>query len=313
MRKLLVVWGLILIVVLSGCRKEDAFVVGENDIIINTGTEWELPGILTLPEGKGPFPVAIFVQASVPEDRYLGESLIECLVKQGIAGILYEQRIFTYPQITQDVNYTLKEGSVDDMLSAAALAKTIKRINPDMIFVIGYSQNGFLIPKIYEEDTESTIAGFISMAGPAQPMMHENKERIEKLLSNTEISEGEINMYKTILGLFDEIENLTEADLGKDQMLFGHYPSHWLYLADYDPAESAKSMDKPVLFLHGSSDRDVSPDDLDIWKVATQKNPKAAYKLYPGLNHDFGFYYTYAEVDEEVIIDIANFIKNRYK
>jgi len=93
-------------------------------------------------------------------------------------------------------------------------------------------------------------------------------------------------------------------------MLFGYNPSYWLYLADYDPAESAKNMDKPMLFLHGSSDYDVLPDNLDIWKLATQNNPKAAYKLYPGLNHDFGFY---SEDGEEVIIDIANFIKNQYK
>ncbi|MDR2712965.1 MAG: prolyl oligopeptidase family serine peptidase [Clostridiales bacterium] len=315
MKKLLVVLGLTLMTVLalSGCEKEDAFVAGENDIIINAGTEWELEGVLTLPEGKGPFPLIVFTQAFNQPDTYFGESLAKGLEKQDIASIIFEQRIFTYPQITHDLNYTLKEGIVDDILSAAALAKTIKKIDPNLIFFAGFSFNGFLIPKIYEEDKKNTLTGFISLAGSARPLVKRQKSRLENaLLNDPEMSEEEKDMYRSLISSYENVENLTEADRGKDQKLFGNYPSYWLYLAGYDPAESAKNMDKPVLFLHGDNDSNVLPEDLDLWKSTTQNNPKMVYKLYPGLGHDFGFSYMSKEVEEEVVVDIADFIKSQY-
>ncbi|MCL1873478.1 MAG: alpha/beta hydrolase [Clostridiales bacterium] len=323
MKKLLVVLGLTLMTVLalSGCEKEDAFVAGENDIIINAGTEWELEGVLTLPEGKGPFPAVVIVHGAGTQNKdgniggtqFFYKNLAELLTEQGIAGIRYDKRTFTYPELMQDVDYTLKEEGVDDALSAVALAKTAKKIDPDLIFVVGHSQGGFLVPKIYEEDKENTIAGFISLAGTARPLVEHLKWITEwKLLNNPDISEADENMYMSTLDLCEDIENLTEANRGKDQILLDRYPSYWLYLADYDPAESAKNMDKPVLFLQGGNDLIVQPDNLDLWKSATQNNPKMAYKLYSGLTHEFGFYYPHLEVDEEVVVDIANFIKSQY-
>ena len=41
----------------------------EANITIGEGTEWELPGTLSLPTGTGPFPAAILVHGSGPNDQ----------------------------------------------------------------------------------------------------------------------------------------------------------------------------------------------------------------------------------------------------
>jgi hypothetical protein len=140
------------------------FVPGDNDIIINPGSEWELEGILTLPDGKSPFPVVIF---SAYNNKNGGggffRDLAELLRAQGIACIRYDERTFAYDFLEMDVNLTYKESNLYDVLSAAALAKTIEEIDPDMIFVAGFSIQGFFIPKIDEEDTKDMITGYVFM------------------------------------------------------------------------------------------------------------------------------------------------------
>ena len=41
----------------------------EQDITLNAGTDWALPGTLTVPVGDGPFPAVVLVHGSGPHDR----------------------------------------------------------------------------------------------------------------------------------------------------------------------------------------------------------------------------------------------------
>ena len=297
------------------------FVAGENDIIINPGSEWELEGILTLPEGEGPFPAVIIVPHSGPASKDEYRDLTAILAKQGLAGIRYDNRMFTYIEIEKDINSTLKEEYIDDALSTVAYAKTIKNIDPEMIFVLGHSIGGFLIPKIHEADEENAIAGFVSLAGSALPMIEQyvlGDVEIDPSIDSEISEEWREVENKVRLKAYEDVKNLTEADRRKRLVLLGQFPAWWLYLADYDPAESAKKIDKPILFMQGSHDEVFLPNHMDMWKKATQNNPKAAYKIYPGLDHFFikteklGGKRIGSSIEEEVVIDIADFIKSQY-
>ena len=283
--------------------EQAVFVAGTNNIIINAGSEWELEGILTLPEGTGPFPLVVIVHGSGQARKNRYHDLTNFLAEQGVASIRHDKRPTAYPEIAQDVSFTLKEESVDDALSAVALAKTIQTINQDMIFVLGHSQGGFLIPIIHEGDKEDMIAGFISLAGGARPFVEHLKELVEMGV----MDDLEIEVYE------DDIKNLLAgADLDENYRIADQYPAYWLYLADYDPVKSAKNIDKPILFMQGADDNLLLPDNLDMWKLATQNNQKAVYRFYPELDHFFRKLNS-AFIEEEVVIDIAEFIKSQYK
>jgi|GEM_PF-7010043 len=305
--------------------EQAVFVAGTNNIIINAGSEWELEGVLTLPEGIGPFPLVVIVHGSGRADKYRYRDLTNFLAEQGIASIRHEKRPTAYPKINQDVNFTLKEESVDDALSAVALAKTIEKINQDMIFVLGHSQGGFLIPKVHEGDKDDMIAGFISLAGKPRSIREELKEYIEmESLIISEMSEERLKEYNGTLKLYDaikslteeEIKSLTEEDINNltdedIKSLTGADTAYWLYIIKYDALESAKNICKPVLFLQGDNDTIVMPDDLYLWQSAAQNNPQAVYKLYPDLDHHFRKPNS-AVIEKEVVIDIAEFIKSQY-
>ena len=92
-------------------------------------------------------------------------------------------------------------------------------------------------------------------------------------------------------------------------------------IVGYDPLESAKNINKPFLNLLGTHDLGFIPnaEALNLWKSATQNNPKADYMLYPGLNHFLietdttgGDSLGYG-MDEGALTDIADFINNQYR
>ena len=76
--------------------KPDSF--KEREVTIGEG-EWKVPGTLTIPNGAGPFPAAVLVHGSGPNDRdeTLGgvtvfKDLAEGLAPKGIAVLRYEKR-----------------------------------------------------------------------------------------------------------------------------------------------------------------------------------------------------------------------------
>ena len=76
--------------------KPDSF--KERDVTVGEG-EWKLPGTLTLPNGSGPFPAAVLVHGSGPNDRdetvggaKVFKDLAEGLASRGIAVLRYEKR-----------------------------------------------------------------------------------------------------------------------------------------------------------------------------------------------------------------------------
>ena len=93
-----------------------------------------------------------------------------------------------------------------------------------------------------------------------------------------------------------------------------------VYLLDlkgYQPAEQAKQLNIPLLFLQGGRDFQVTSKDFGIWKAALAGRANATFKEYPQLNHIFisgegkpgpSDYLKQGNVDPVVIADIASWI-----
>ena len=134
-----------------------------------------MPGTLTVPNGKGPFPAIVLVHGSGPNDRdeSIGANkpfrdLAYGLATHGIAVLRYDKRTHVHPEQFANIVFTVKEETIDDALSAVALLRTTAHIDPTRICVLGHSLGGMLIPRIGLADNR--VAGLIVLAGATMPL-----------------------------------------------------------------------------------------------------------------------------------------------
>jgi uncharacterized protein len=303
--------------------KPDAY--KETDVVIGSG-KWALPGTLTLPRQKGPFPVIILVHGSGPQDRdeTIGANkpfrdLAYGLASKGVAVLRYEKRTKQYAaqlvEIKNDI--TVEQETVDDAIAAVIYLESVPEIDKSKIFILGHSLGGMLIPMIASKSSQ--ITGFIIMAGTSQPLENVIYEQYKYILSlDGTLSDDE---KKILNELESQIKMVQSAELTKDtpseKLPLGAPASYWLSLKGYEPAKLAAKITKPILILQGERDYQVTMDDYKEWQNALSKNQNVTFKLYKDLNHLFiegkgkstpSEYEKSGHVSQKVISDIIDWI-----
>lgn len=307
----------------------------EQEVTVGSG-EWALPGTLTLPNGDGPFPAVVLVQGSGPanRDEDIGPNepfhdLAWGLASQGIAVLRYEKRTQQYAQQMAAIKdtITVKQETTDDALAAVALLRQtaggaqgtgFPGIDPQRIFVFGHSLGGYLLPRIGLADGK--IAGLIALAAPARPLEDIIQEQVTYLvnLAGT-ITPDEQAAIDTLAEQVKRVKDPQLTTSVPDSDLPLNIPAaYWLDLRGYNPAEVAKTLSQPMLFLQGGRDYQVTTVDFDIWKTTLSSRANVQFKFYPDLNHLFiagqgpstpNEYLTPGHVDESAINDIATWIR----
>jgi dienelactone hydrolase len=288
---------------------------------------WVLPGTLSLPEGKGPFPTIVLVHGSGPSDRdeTIGPNkpfrdLAGGLASRGVAVLRYEKRTKQYNKefLNPEFKFTVQHESIDDALAAVNMLRQRKDIDGKNIYVLGHSLGGMLVPRIGAQD--KNIAGFIILAGATEPTEDEIVRQMEYIYSLdgklTEKETAQLDGYKAAA---EEVKNLKPADIETfKKALMGAYAAYWLDLRGYDPPAVAATLDAPLLILQGERDYQVTIAAFERWKTAIKDRENVTFKLYPDLNHLFisgkgkstpSEYQRPGHVDVEVISDIAEWIK----
>jgi hypothetical protein len=272
----------------------------ETAVTVGSG-DWALPGTLTMPKGNGPFPAVVLVHGSGPNDRdeTLGpnkpfKDLAWGLATRGIAVLRYDKRSKVYqskilgdPRL--EATMTVKDETIDDALAAAALLEKTPRIDVKRVFILGHSQGGFLMPRIAVAARPLKIAGFISMAGLTRPLEDTILRQMTYLygLAGAGVSEDDKKKLDALKAEVVKIKALSDADGTSTLKLLGAMPVYWLDLRSYDPPEVARSVAKPMLFLQGGRDYQVTTEDLENWKKALGGRKDVEFHLYTKLNHLF--------------------------
>lgn len=302
----------------------------ERDVVIGEGL-LALPGTLTLPAGKGPFPVVVLVHGSGPNDRdeSIGAAktfrdLAVGLASQGVAVLRYEKITREYPlrSALGIAPFTLQEETVDDAVRAVELLQHTEGIDPDRIYVAGHSQGGMAVPRIVDSAPEGSIAGAIVLAGPSRPLedllVEQMKFQLEvarKAGKPTEAIEQQIAMYEQ---QFKLIKDPQYSIANPPQGFILGDTAWWLDIRNMYAAEDAKDQNVPMLVIQGDNDAQVFPDNLDGWKTALSARTNVQYKLYPKINHTLveydgqstgAEYNAPANVPDYLIADIAKWIK----
>lgn len=268
----------------------------ENDIEVTFGSEkYPITGNLTIPDAEGPFPAVILVHGSGASDRneQIGPNLpfmdlAKQLTAQGIAVLRYDKRTYTYANELETIdNFTVQDEVIDDVVAALTFLQSQNNIQNSQIYIAGHSLGGYLIPRIAQQTPEA--AGYILLAAPARPIEKLFLEQTEYILSLEK--DLEPSAKEKILTQLQEtvstIQSLTSNTNIPKEKLLGYDVSYWLDLQHYNPLFVAQQIEKPLLFLQGSRDYQVTTNDFLLWKQALKNSPNATFQLYDNLNHLF--------------------------
>lgn len=298
----------------------------EKEIVFGT-PGWELPGTLTIPREKGPFPVLLLVHGSGPNDRdetIMGnkpfKDLAWGLATQGIAVFRYDKRTYTHgtklsmsPELLQ---LTVEEEVIADALSALQLLRKQPEIDGEQIFLLGHSLGGYLAPEIARRDGK--LRGIILYAAPARALHQLIPEQMEYLFSlDGHPDTEELQKLEVARKAVEGINRRTFAATDIIPAL-GGYASYFYSLLDLNPTESARQLTLPILVIQGGRDYQVSKSDFTLWQEALANHPEVSFRCYPDLNHLLfpGIgpstpkeYEQPNHVDEQLLKDIASWIK----
>jgi dienelactone hydrolase len=301
----------------------------EREVTVESGS-WKLPGTLTIPNDKGPFPAVVLVHGSGPEDQdeTIGpnkpfKDLAWGLASQGIAVLRYVKRTKQYgaQSVQPGGEFTVKEEITDDAQAAVALLAAQPEIDHSHIYVLGHSEGGTLAPRIAAGDKQ--VAGIIIAAGAVRPLQVLIVEQLNYIAGLPGADKEQLK------------KQIEEAEHAKAQMddpalkpgttvsvLGSHLPSSYvLDLRSYHPAEAAAQLSIPILVLQGGRDYQVTSQDYDLWKAALAEDPHATFKFYPDLTHLFmkgqgsgpaspADYSVAGHVSRSVLDDISQWVKS---
>ncbi|MBQ1891893.1 MAG: alpha/beta fold hydrolase [Firmicutes bacterium] len=297
-------------------------------ITVGEGGEYPLNGLLTLPDGEGPFPAVVMVHGSGPSDmdeRVMKltpfKDLAEGLARLGAASVRYDKRTFAHKKKcakTKDI--TVREETIDDALLAAELARRDARIDSGRIFILGHSMGAMLAPRIDAEG--GNFRGIIMLAGTPYRLEDIVVRQLGQAGGKNPVLNAIVGLERKIYGKkFDGLYQMPDEE-AKKKMFAGNLSLYYFKeMGQKTAADYLLESDKPALIMQGGKDFQVLPeDDFAAFKEMLAGRPNTFFKLYPGLNHVFveGIYSdilkaskeygTERHIGEEVIGDIYEFI-----
>jgi dipeptidyl aminopeptidase/acylaminoacyl peptidase len=254
--------------------------------------EWKLPGTLTVPVGKGPFPAIVLVPGPGPNDRdesifntRIFADIAEGLASRGIAVLRYDKRSKTYSPQMSAMSYTLQEDIIEDAVRALTVLRAQPEVDPNRLFVLGHSLGGYAIPRIVKQ--YGKLAGAIVLAGNARHIEDVSVAQIEFMLNAkggaTPDEQKRLDLMKAEAARIKKLGDGTESS----PILLGLPSAYYLDLKDYDPVAAAHRLGIPMLFLQGKRDFQVTGEDFKLWKAGLDGDKNITLRSYPSLNHLF--------------------------
>ena len=300
-------------------------------ITIGAGTDYPMNGILTLPDDlSAPMPAAVLVHGSGPSDmdEKIGgltpfKDIAEGLAAHGIATIRYDKRTFAHGRkLLKLKDVTVWSETIEDALLATEILKSDSRIDKEKVFIIGHSMGALLAPRIDAEG--GNYRGLILMAG--------SPRKLEEILidQNNVIMESSSGLIKFIISKqinklsasFENLYDITDEEAKQTKMGGGITLYYFKEMGEHPASMYLNNLDKPVLIMQGEKDFQATVEkDFNAYKELLKDKTNVTFKLYETLNHAFvqsiygditkanKEYQKERHITEEVICDIANFIK----
>ena len=304
----------------------------QESIILGKNTRFPLKGILTLPEGSGPFPAVVLVHGSGSSnmDEKVGKltpfkDIALGLAQRGIASVRYDKRSYAHGLrmvLDKGRPITVWEETIEDALLAAALLRSDSRIGP--VFLLGHSMGAMLAPRI--ECAGGDFRGLILLAGTPrrleEVLLEQTREAMADMPGFTrKIASKQLKkLEKTFDGLYDLPDEAAKAKkVGGGTTLY-----YFKEMGQPAVADWLAKTHKPMLIMQGERDFQVKASvDFAMYKELLGDRGNVTFRLYPGLNHAFvparfdsiaqakKEFTPQRQIGPEVLDDIADWIKGQ--
>ena len=285
----------------------------EEDVAFDSAPGVKLAGTLTLPAGRGPFPVAVLISGSGAQNRdeeLLGHRpflvLADHLTRKGIAVLRYDDRGFA--RSTGSFAKATSEDFAVDALAAVAYLRTRPEIDVRRIGLVGHSEGGMIAPMAAVKDPK--IAWIVLIAGPGAPsraLMVAQREAVMKAMgASPEVMAKSAAAWDRATDALLAAKTSDEAKASLTTIFSETAPAGdpaavkvnvaaqvqqlttpWFrYFIAYDPAPTLAKVRQPILAVNGSKDMQViASQNLPAIRAATRANPDVTIVELPGLNH----------------------------
>ena len=270
----------------------------QEKIILGQGSRFPLKGMLTLPDGDGPFPAVVLVHGSGSSnmDEKVGKltpfkDIALGLADRGIASVRYDKRSYAHGLkmvLDRKTVITAREETIDDALLAASLLRSDSRIDPDRVFLLGHSMGGMLAPRI--ECSGGDFRGLILLAGTPRRMEEVLADQIRQIMAAQPAFVQKLGAKKTegLLGSFEGLYDMTDDEARAKKLGGGTTLYYFKEMGQPTVEQWLEKTHKPMLVMQGEKDVQVKADvDFALYRSLLGDRENVTFRLYPGLNHCF--------------------------
>lgn len=257
------------------------------EIFFQSG-DLQLSGMLILPEGKGPFPVAVIIHGSGTSRRnsvwYL--SIAKHLQENNIAVLLPDKR----GSEKSGGNWVGSnfDDLAEDTIGAIEYIKNQDQFSYTRIGVIGMSQGGWIAPIVA---TKTNISFIVSMVGPT-------------------VTTDEQLFYEVTTDIADYTYTFIAKLIAPIYVNKIKKKAFFKPLVGFDPIPYWKKVKIPVFLAFGENDKNV-PVELSIKRLKENNLDDFKVKVYPDGGHAIMDKKT-QKVQDTFLSDLVEFIKNKY-
>lgn len=272
-----------------GSDEADAVHAGNNEIIF-PADGIDLVGTLSIPQvaaNADPVPAVVLVHGSGPHSRaprYDGQlnmafgfsvpvfqQLTDSLLAAGFAVLAYDKRSCgrfnncaanNYPKPTADV---MIDTFVRDVQAAVNYLRTLERVDPTRVFVVGHSEGGKIALEMVQRGTGvNTVVMLAANHRPVDALLEYQVSFSRGLLRESGMSEEQIASVLTPVA--ELLGQAQAARRGQVDSTNGYLRS-WIELDDRTVA-GVTQLARPVLAIGGDYDWNVPADDVRAWQAS---------------------------------------------
>jgi uncharacterized protein len=295
----------ILSLVMAACTSPTPQPARVEEITFQSG-EFTLVGDLVLPDGRGPFPVVLFLEGSGPNDRYGWWPVQERILQAGYATFIWDAP--GLGESTGSYNGQLVIIQRTQILRAAIdEVKEYPEIARQRIGLLGESQAGWVIARALTQTDK--VAFMICISCPGMSGNDEMAYQIVRMASCDDLateaepqiaaqlaelqSAAEYDTYKEYLhywSVLGELAELASADLeGRHAASQETWEANPLDpVTTWDPVRGIARTGIPILAIFGDRDRNLDPHrGAYAWEqeLARGDHPQSQLAVFSGVDH----------------------------
>ena len=206
------------------------------------------------------------------------------LANEGIASLRFDKRTYGAPTLVDLSTFTVEDEYLAD--ADAALTLLAERYPGARLFVVGHSQGAMILPELLSRHPE--VAGGVSLSGTPRSLwdviLDQGLEDLrQRGVAGEELKTQEAQLRRTR----DEVAAIDSPDDTVPPAYSSSMGAAYVAsLNALDPVGVARGLEMPLLFMHGSADRQVSAEtDFGAWKAALEGKTGVDFVLLDGLGH----------------------------